>query len=58
MRTSGASSETNLTLATLVVAICLTIYLFGGPREVLLASEKLLRAVAEGLAGMVRAFTG
>ena len=58
MRTSGASSETNLTLATLVVAICLTIYLFGGPREVLLASEKLLRSVADGLAGMVRAFTG
>ena len=57
MRTSGASSETNLTLATLVVGICLTIYLFGGPREVLLASEKLLRSVAGTLAQMVRAFS-
>ena len=57
MRTSGASSETNLTLATLIVGICLTIYLFGGPREVLLASEKLLHSVASTLSGMVRAFT-
>jgi hypothetical protein len=57
MRTSGASSETNLTLATVAVAIVLVIYLFGGPREFLLASEKLLRSVADGIGGMVRAFT-
>lgn len=57
MRTSGASTETNLTLATLAVAIILTIYLFGGPSEFLLASEKLLRSIADGLGGAVRAFT-
>ena len=56
MRTSGASSETNLTIVTVVVAAILTVYLFGGPSEFLLASEKLLRSVAEGLGGMVRAF--
>ena len=57
MRTSGASSETNLTLATVAVAIILTIYLFGGPSEFLLASEKLLQSVADGIGAMVRAFT-
>jgi len=57
MRTSGASSETNLMLVTVVVAIILTLYLFGGPSEFLLASEKLLRSLADGLGGMVRAFT-
>jgi hypothetical protein len=57
MRTSGASSENNLMLATLVVAVVLTLYLFGGPGEFLLASEKLLRAIADGLGGAVRAFT-
>ena len=58
MRTSGASTETNLTLATVAVAVILVIYLFGGPSEFLLASEKLLRSVAEGIGGMVRAFSG
>ena len=46
-----------MTLATLIVAACLAVYLFGGPSEVILASEKLLRSLAEGIGGMVRAFT-
>ena len=58
MRTSGASSESTLTVATVVVATILVIYLFGGPSEFLLASEKLLRSVAEGIGGMVRASSG
>jgi len=57
MRTSGASTETNLTLATLVVAACLTVYLFGGPSEFMLACEKVLRSLADGIGGMVRTFT-
>jgi hypothetical protein len=57
MRTSGASTETNLTLATLIVAACLAVYLFGGPSEFMLASEKLMRSLADAITGMVRAFT-
>ena len=56
MRTSGASSESTLTIATVAVAAILVVYLFGGPSQFLLASEKLLRSVAEGIGGMVRAF--
>jgi hypothetical protein len=58
MRTSGASTETTMTLAVIVVATIIAVYLLGGPGQVLFALEQLLRSLAETVSGFVRGLFG
>lgn len=49
MRTSGAATESRLTLAIAVVALGVVILLAGGPANFMNSCEHALRAVAESL---------
>lgn len=47
MRTSGAPTETSMTVAVSIVALGVLTLLAGGPDELLLTIERLLRAASE-----------
>lgn len=47
MRTSGAATESRMTLAISLVALGVLMLLAGGPAEFMLASERALQKVAE-----------
>jgi hypothetical protein len=47
MRTSGAATETRMTLAVGLVALGIAMLLAGGPTEFMLASERVLQGIAE-----------
>jgi hypothetical protein len=49
MRTSGAATETRLTLATAAVALGMIMVLMGGPAEFMRAAEAMLWGGAEAL---------
>lgn len=49
MRTSGAATESRLTLAIALVALGIVILLAGGPTDFMHACEDALRALAESL---------
>lgn len=49
MRTSGATTETRLTLAMGVIALGVIVLLAGGPSSFLVACEHALRSVAESI---------
>ena len=45
MRTSGASTETSMTVVVVVIAITLLVFFAGGPREFLLALQRTVATV-------------
>jgi hypothetical protein len=49
MRTSGAATESRMTLAIFAVALGMLIVLAGGPSNFFVACDKTLRAVAEAI---------
>jgi len=49
MRTSGAATETRMTLAVALVALGIVMLLAGGPSEFMFACENMLRQVAESI---------
>ena len=49
MRTSGAATESRMTLAIFLIALGAAIVLAGGPRDFMVACDNALRAVAEAL---------
>lgn len=49
MRTSGASSESRLTLAMAVITLGVVMLLAGGPAAFMQTCEALLRTVAEAI---------
>lgn len=49
MRTSGAATETRLTLAMGAIALGVIVLLAGGPSSFLIACEQALRSVAESI---------
>lgn len=49
MRTSGAATETRLTLAMGVIALGVIMLLAGGPANFMIACEHALRSVAESI---------
>lgn len=49
MRTSGAATETRLTVAIGIVALGVIVLLAGGPANFMIACEHALRAVAESI---------
>jgi hypothetical protein len=53
MRTSGSTTETNLTIASALVALFVVVVLAGGPSEFLLMVERTLRSAGEGITQLV-----
>lgn len=49
MRTSGAATETRLTFAMFVIALCVAILLAGGPTNLMIACENALRSLYEAI---------
>jgi len=49
MRTSGAASETGMTVAIAVIALIFLIVLAGGPADFFLAIERTLEAIGGSL---------
>lgn len=49
MRTSGAATESRLTLAIGIICLGVAILLAGGPANFFIACENALRAVAEAI---------
>lgn len=47
MRTSGAATESRMTLAISLVALGVVMLLAGGPAELMLACERVLQGAAE-----------
>jgi hypothetical protein len=45
MRTSGASTETSMTVVVIFIALTLLVFFTGGPRELLLALQRMVDAV-------------
>lgn len=58
MRTSGAVTESRMTLAMAVIALGVVMLLAGGPAEFLLACERALQGIAEAIYRGWLAFTG
>ena len=49
MRTSGASTESRMTLAIAIIALGMAMLLAGGPANLMQACENVLRATAEAV---------
>ena len=49
MRTSGAASETNMTIVVMVIAFGLVVWFAGGPREFLLGLQGAIKNVGSFL---------
>jgi hypothetical protein len=49
MRTSGAASETNMTIVVMVIAFALLVLFAGGPREFLLGLQGAIKNVGSFL---------
>jgi hypothetical protein len=45
MRTSGAATETNMTIVVIIIAFALLVFFAGGPREFLLAVQRTIEWV-------------
>lgn len=58
MRTSGAATESRMTLAMAVIALGVVMLLAGGPTEFLLMCENALQTIAEAIYRGWLAFTG
>jgi hypothetical protein len=49
MRTSGAATESRMTLAMAIIALGVVMVLAGGPKDLMLACERGLQAAAESI---------
>jgi len=49
MRTSGASTESRMTIAMALIALGVLVVLAGGPSDFMKACESMLRSVAESI---------
>lgn len=58
MRTSGAVTESRMTLAMAVIALGVVMLLAGGPAQFMLACERALQSIAEAVYRGWLAFTG
>ena len=56
MRTSGAASETNMTIVVMVIALGLLVLFSGGPREFLLALQGAITNVGSFLFAAYQSF--
>jgi hypothetical protein len=56
MRTSGAASETNMTIVVMIIAFGLLILLSGGPREFLLGLLGAIKNVGSFLFAAYQSF--
>ena len=49
MRTSGAATETSMTVVVTLIALTLLVYFAGGPREFMLALQRTVATVGSYL---------